>query len=511
MNKRFIVNMSATAVAFVIQIGVNFLLTPYIVNSLGASAYSFIPLINNIVSYSSILTAALDSMAARFIAVEFNKGNTSKANIYFNSVLIADSIIAIILIVPCLLFVLWPNKLMNVPVYLVDEVRMTFFFAAISMETSLLFAAFGCVYYVKNRLDKSALRNIEGNVLRAVVLLALFLCFAPKIQFVTASMLVLNVYMCITNIYYMRKLLPEIRVNFSYFKLRAVKTMLGSGIWNSINQLSYTLLVTLSLYLANIFVGPHVAGLYSLSKTMPSFIVNIINTMASVFTPQFIQHYAKGEFSKLHSAVIFAIKFMGYVCMLPVGFLIVFGVNFFNIWTPGQNSKYLQGMAVLTLISLIPDCSCMIVSGLFTVVNKLRIPSLCFLLCGVCNILFVIPFLKLSDYGIWAIIIISGILDILKNFVLLPMYAARCIGMPISKMFAVTVRSYLAVLPMCFICFLYNLCFSVNNWFTLIGAALVCSLVALIPNFFVVFSEKERKKILAPIKDKLYNLIYLFI
>ena len=87
-KQRVLINLFATLFAFCVQFGINFFLTPYIINELGSETYSFIPLTNNIVSYTNILTAAFYSMTARFIAIESTRGNDEKANVFFNSALL---------------------------------------------------------------------------------------------------------------------------------------------------------------------------------------------------------------------------------------------------------------------------------------------------------------------------------------------------------------------------------------------------------------------------------------
>ena len=82
-GKRLAINMIANIVAFVVQFGINFLLTPYIVHTLGSEAYGFVQLSNNIISWVGILTVALNSMSGRFICIEINRQNTKKAKEYF--------------------------------------------------------------------------------------------------------------------------------------------------------------------------------------------------------------------------------------------------------------------------------------------------------------------------------------------------------------------------------------------------------------------------------------------
>ena len=96
-NKRLSINMAANLLAFVINIGINFFLTPYIIKTVGTESYGFVGLANNFVNYASLLTISLNSMAGRFITINIHQNNNKEANKYFNSILLANTFIAIIL------------------------------------------------------------------------------------------------------------------------------------------------------------------------------------------------------------------------------------------------------------------------------------------------------------------------------------------------------------------------------------------------------------------------------
>lgn len=79
-RKDFFTNLAAAAIGFWFNLLLIFL-TPYIIESLGSEAYSFIPL-TNIVGYSNIITVAFYSMTGRFVSVEYNRDNKEKASIF---------------------------------------------------------------------------------------------------------------------------------------------------------------------------------------------------------------------------------------------------------------------------------------------------------------------------------------------------------------------------------------------------------------------------------------------
>lgn len=501
-KKRLAINMIANVLAFGVQFGVSFVLTPYIIRTLGAEAYGFVPLANNFIGYTNIITVALNSMASRFISIEINRGDVKKANIYFSSILIANIILALILLVPAVLLVLFVNGFLNVPAGLLTDVQWTFSFSFISLFIGLILSVFGCVFYVRNRLDLSAKRNIEGNVIRAVVLIALFTIFQPKIYYVTATMLIVNVYICVTNVHYTHKLMPEVKLNRRNFSWPAVRELLSSGVWNSVNELSVVLLTTLDLLLMNMFVGAQAGGEYSLVKTLPTFIQQIVGVMVSVFIPQFTIYYAKKQHDKLMKSIMFSVEVMGAVLTIPIGYLIIFGGDFYRVWVPGQDANLLQALSVLTLVPMVVTGSINTIFNVYTVTNKLKVPALVWVVLGVINVLLVIGLLKFTPLGIWTIPIVSLVMGLARNLTFTPIYAAHCLDVPWYTFYKSIARGCLCVCSVMIISVAYRLVHVPTGWIGLIVAAAICGSLALCVNVFIAFDKADRDRFFALVRGK---------
>lgn len=99
-NKAVALNMIANVLSFGLSLLISFFLTPYVTQTVGIEAYGLIGLANSLTNYITVITAALNSMASHFIIIEFHKRNQEKANIYFNSVLIANTVLALIILIP---------------------------------------------------------------------------------------------------------------------------------------------------------------------------------------------------------------------------------------------------------------------------------------------------------------------------------------------------------------------------------------------------------------------------
>ena len=94
-SKRLMINMVSNIVSFIVSMGISFLLTPYIINTVGKEAYGFVGLANNFVSYAELITLALNSLAQRFITIKIHQNDFDGANKYFTSVTIANIITSV--------------------------------------------------------------------------------------------------------------------------------------------------------------------------------------------------------------------------------------------------------------------------------------------------------------------------------------------------------------------------------------------------------------------------------
>ena len=177
------INMFASLIAFIVGLGVRFFLTPYIVSTLGAEAYGFIGLSLNILSYTSLITIALNSMAGRFVTIRYVEKDFTVANQYFSSVYYSNLILAAIILLMGTGVVLFLEHLIEIPASLVIDVKFLFILLLLNTIINLVMEVWCGATFIKNRLDLSNIRNIIGNLLNACILVSLFSFFTPHIWY----------------------------------------------------------------------------------------------------------------------------------------------------------------------------------------------------------------------------------------------------------------------------------------------------------------------------------------
>lgn len=502
-NKRLLINLISSIVAFAIQMGMNFILTPIIVEKVGDAAYGFIGLANNFVSYATIFTIIINSMASRFITFELTKGNIEKANKYYSSVLILDIVISTLIAVISCAFILNLNKLINIPESLDIDVKLTFLFAFINLILSVVNTVFSIAAFAKNRLDIDAIRNITANIIKAIFLIVIFSIFTPKIYYITIGGVIFTLIVLVSNVIITKKLAPELSYSIKLFDKECIKSLTKSGIWNCINSLSKTLLTGLDLLIANIFIGADAMGLLSIAKTIPTSIENLLGTMANVFTPNFIILYSKHRIRELVEAVNFSTKIIALIMIVPIGGFIVFGIEFFSLWLPSKTPIQIQEIQILSILSLIPyiiSISNFTLFSLDAVTNKLKRPVIATLVISIFSTITTLLALKFTNLGIYAVAGVSSIFWAAKVLIFNTINAAINLRIKWYTFFKQFIKNILCF-TIILILFYASKCFLIlNTWKSFILSITGVGIIGYIAVFCILLNRKEKMKVFEKIK-----------
>lgn len=497
-RRQMAINIIAAIVSFAVTMGINFFLTPYLVQQLGTEAYGFIGLANNFVQYATILTAALNAMSGRFISIAYHRGEYDKASALFSSVLMADLIMAGVMMFLGAVVVAWIDVLLNIPAALVRTVKITFSLTFLAYIISIVTTVFTTAAYVKNRIDISSVRDIAAHLLKAVLIVLLFLAFPPKLYFVALATVGSNLFLLAINVTVKRKILPEIQVSFSRFEFSLVKTLIASGVWMSLALLGNTLVSGLDLLVCNLSVGATMMGLMSIAKTIPASIAVLINTIANVFSPKYTILYAKDNIAELVHEVKLTSRLQSLFLTVPIAGFIVFGEDFYRLWQPDKTAAEIRIICVISILSCVMylfTSHTQALTQLNSVCNRMKLPVLVTLGIGLSSIAIVIVCLNVCrmDETMAAYLIagVSSCLMSIRALVFIPVYAAHLLRQRLTTFYPMLVRSLLTFVAVVLLFMLLRSLVTITSWFTLVA---VCSGAAVLGyglSLLLLFKRKE--------------------
>lgn len=504
-KKRFAINMIATIVAFVVNLGINFVLSPYIIENVGVDAYGFVSLANNFVNYASLITIALNSMAGRFITIEIHRNNKEEANKYFNSVLVCNLLISIVLLVPATIMIFFLEKLINIPNEIMLDTKILFALVFLNFVLSIINTTYSVATFVRNRLDLSSRRNIESYIIKAGLLLLLFTLFSPKISYVGIASCAVSVFLILCNIRYTKKLLPEIKVNIKDFEVKKILTIIKSGIWNTVTKLGQILSDGLDLLICNIWIDSEAMGQLSVAKTLSGVVSNLLASISSIFQPNLTIYYAKNQIKEVVQELKMSMKVTGLFANIPLSYLIVFGTIFYTAWVPNQNIELIQILTILTVQGEIISGVITPMYSIYTVTNNVKVDAIIRVVTGFVNVLIVFLLIKFTNLGIYAVAGTSIITGTLVNITFVPIYVAKkCLNVKWNTFYPIIfkyVGTSLGLIGILYLIKIFIDKFNITyNWITVFATAIVTGIIGLIINYCLLFNKEEKQQFKMTIK-----------
>ncbi|MFI3325883.1 MAG: oligosaccharide flippase family protein [Clostridia bacterium] len=502
-TRRLLINLIASITSLILSLTISFFLTPFVVNTVGTEAYGFVSLANNFVGYAQIFTLALNSMASRFITIEIHKGDIERANRYFSSIICGNMIMSVILMIPVTIIIVFLEKIVQISPELTGDVKILWALVFANFFIGILTSIYSIATYVTNRLELSSLRTMQSNILKAILLVILFSLFETNIWYIGLVSIICTVFVYLWNLYYQKKLLPEISFDVKLAEKKKVWELIVSGSWNIVTKLGQILTNGLDLLITNLFINATMMGVLAIAQTVPNAFSNLISTVSSVFAPQITINYAKENKSELIKELKRSMKITGFFTNIPLMVFLALGEIFYSLWVPEENVTLLFQLSILIIFGTIVRGVVNSLFNIYTVVNKLKLNSLVTLGMGVLNVIMVFPILYFTDLGIYAIVGVSTVNAAIKNLTFTPINVAHCLGVPKLSFYPIIIRYMFSTVIIGIFCFWVSNVINPTGWLTMILTGVFCGFIGVGINSVILFTKKESKEFFMTIYTKL--------
>lgn len=488
-------NIATNIMAFVIQFLINFYIAPIMVMKLGAASYGFIGIANDFVAYISIIATIFNSVSARFIANSFYQKDYEKANGYFNSLIVVNIIISIILAIISIVLCFNLENILVIPADILFDVQLTFFLIFLSYILSLLTLVFTTSTYVTNRTDIQGLRNITNNVIRFILIIILLNCVSVRICWIAVSTLIATLIISFMNVHLTRQLTPELSVDFKLANVSYALELAKSGSWMVLISTSTILMRGLDLYIANNWLGSYEMGLLSIARTMPNNVTSVINTIGTLFTPMLIALYIHGNRVDLINSIKESIDTIVMIMFVPLAGFIVFSFDFYRLWQNGLLESEIYIITTLSSITILQaffNTATVVLGQISVVTNMLRMPVLVNFGCGILNIVIVFILLQTTTLGLYAIVIPSTIIMIVRYVFFNNYYAAYLLNQSKHTFFKTTFFAWVTIPILTITIMVYRYYFPIHSWKDLFIAVCICGAIGYIE---ILLLYKVKKKL----------------
>lgn len=497
-KKRLIINISANIIVFSINLLINFCLIPFMSERLGDESVGFINLATNFVNYTTIITAALNGMAGRFISISYHKKEFQRANKYFTSVLFANCLISGFLLLIMIFFVKYINYFLNIPIELQKDVELTFILVFINSFILLLDTVYSLATFIKNKLDIAAVKIIGANTIKVLLLLLMFFSLDAKMYYLSIATLISSVFIILIDIYLTKKYIPELKVRLKWFEFRKVLEICKEGIWNSVSKLSEILLTGLDLLITNMFVGPLEMGLLAIAKTIPQAVISLTSAVATAFTPKYTLEYSKGNKEKILKLFRSSIQVETMLIAVPMIGFIFFSLDFYKLWLPDKTFGELKTIQILSILTLLPSLINGLEEGLYfanVLTKQIKNSVKVTFIIGLVSTIFVFIALKFSNLGVYAIAGVSSFMMLLRAFFFTPMYCAYVLKIKLTYFYPELFKAIGVLIILSITFYLFSFIINITGWVSFIISMAIIGIIGYIEVFayYFIISKKQTK------------------
>lgn len=487
--------MFATGAAFVINYGINLILTPFITDTVGTEAYGFVSLAKQFAQYAVIITSALNSFAARYIAIEYHKKNKRKANKYFSSVFYGDIVLATGIMAAAILGIIFLGQLLNISVEIIADVKLLFFFTFVNFWITTVFTVYSSSAYIKNKLDVTGVFRGISYLAEALTLFIAYRLLPAKVFYVGIGLTIAAVVVAGSNVWICRKNTPDLIVNRKEYSGSIVKKLVLDGIWTSINSLGELLNSGLDLIVCNLMLSPLAMGQLAIAKTIQSIFQGLFVLVGQAFQPMFLKSYAEENRGSLLRELKLSMKISGMLSNIGFAGFAALGLAYYKLWIPDQDITLIYKLTVISIMTSIPGGPMQPLYYIYTLTVKKMIPCIITIIGGIFNVVGMLLLITYTDMGIYAVVWTTAIVMMVINFITNPLYMAYVLHLPWHTFYPNIIRNIISCAVLLSLFRTLSAMYMPDNWLTLFVCMFIYAALGAGVHMCIVCERRDWKEI----------------
>ena len=473
---------------FFIMVAVTFVMTPFIVKTLGDRMYGFWSLVATFIGYYGLLDFGLTSAISRFISRAIGRDDLDDIRKVASTSLVLMIGIGFLALFITLVVVLLSPYFIEDP----EEIalfRMIIVLMGVSVAAGFPVRVFGGILSSHLRYDYITLVSIF-RVIITNALIFYYLEQGSGLLALTFINIVGNLLQYSALAIYCRLTYPSILISRKYFDRSKIKTLFDYSSKTFVAQLADLLRFRVDSLVIAGFLNLSLVTYYSIGARLMDYFVQFIVSTVGVLGPLYSQREGCGDMASVRDIFEKATK----VCIVLAVFvgtsIMFYGKPFIERWMgPGFESSYTVTLilAVGYSIALMQSTSVNLLYGIskhnyFAVANMAE---------GLSNLFLSIILVKY--YGIYGVALGTTITMVFFKLLLQPIYTCRSIEYPLIKYYINLLVGTMAktLLPLgCFYLMVQDKLFP--TYFDIFLYALIQGLLFAPIVYFFVFNKNDR-------------------
>ncbi len=314
---------------------VAFSLSPFVVRSLGDSAYGAWVLLGSLVGYMGLLDLGVRGAVTRYTAKLHAEKDHHEASRLATSAIIIFCLSGLIAILVSIVLAVAVVPVFQIPPHLIRDARIVVVLGGATIAVLLINGVFEGIIVGRQRFDYDSGITIAVEGLRAL-LVVLVLSAGLGIVALAIVQLILSTLRAVAACLIGRRLYPELRIRMQNWNPGTVRLIFSFGMYTTLLAASSRIIgFTDSLVIsANLPVS--LLTFFAIASNLTVYARTIVSGVSFTFTPLISALQAKGKRQEIQSVVLKGARFTTLAILPIVLTFILRGSSFIGLWMGPQ-------------------------------------------------------------------------------------------------------------------------------------------------------------------------------
>jgi O-antigen/teichoic acid export membrane protein len=483
--------------AYVLAMGVNFFLSPYVVRQLGDTGYGVWTLILALTGYLGLLDLGVRGAVTRYVAKFHANGDDRRASNVASSAIIIFSSAGLLAVLASVILAAFVVDKLTIPPQYLGASRVVLVITGLNIATSLVNGVFGGIVIGLQRFDLANIIEIVNSILRAAAIV-LFLHLGYGIVTLAIVQFGFTLTRLVATVGLARRLYPQLEIAIGNIDRAGIKLIFSFSVFSFMLHVGASLIYATDNIVIASYLPVAAVTFYVIAGNLTEYSRVFVQSISQTMTPLASSTEAIRDDAKLRRIVLFSSR-AGTMVVLPVAITFMLrGTSFIRLWM-GDEYAALSGK-VLWILSLMLFfwAANVVVAGSLLGLSKHKPLVPAQLAEGVCNLILSIYLVqKMGIVGVaWGTVIPS----LISALVFWPWYIQKALGIsPISYTISAWLRPMLAIVPFAIGSSAVERYWATDHLIVFFVQVLLTLPLAIIGYWVICFEPSQREKILRKI------------
>jgi O-antigen/teichoic acid export membrane protein len=348
IRKRIVLAAIANWSARLVEIGVGFLLVPFVLHRVGDTQYGLYVLVGAVIGQGALLDLGIGSAVIKYVAEHRALGDNDRLRSLIATALVLYSCIGLLALLLTVGFAPILPDLFNVPPSERGTATMITLLMGIRLAITIPCKTFGAALWGLHRYGQANSISILSALTSAAATVAILRLGGDLIAMVAAAIPVTIVIQLIT-VWCVRRAAPELRFSWRGARRGLVKTVFSFSASLSLADIAYNIQAKSDEIIIGAFLPISSVTPYAIARRLGMVPHLLAEQALGSFLPLTSELEAKGDSYRLQSLYLVGSRVTLAICVPLAGILVALAGPVLTLWI---GAEYADSAAILMVLAL---------------------------------------------------------------------------------------------------------------------------------------------------------------